>query len=248
MKKILSIGNSFSEDATTFLYDIAASGNMHCKVVNLFIGGCPLSLHAENIKDDNRSYLYQLNGQSMEDKWVSVKEILLEEEWDIVTMQQVSSLSGIYDSYFPYIYVVNDFVKEHCRSAKRILHETWSYEADSEHPGFVNYGYDQRAMYEAIVAANSKVATELGLEIIPTGHLIQKIREESALFDYKKTGRSLCADGFHLDRLYGRYAAAVLWYKQLFGGDIIKNDFVPQIEGAETDIALIFEIKRFAGI
>jgi len=247
--KILAIGNSFSEDATTFLYDIATSGGMSCKVVNLCIGGCPLSLHAENIRNDNHSYLYQLNGKSVEGKWVSIKETLLEEEWDIITMQQVSSLSGIYDSYFPHIYVVNDCVKEYCPTAKRMLHETWSYEVDTEHPGFANYGNNQRAMYEAIVSANRVISDGLGLEIIPTGHLIQKIREESVLFDYKKSGISLCCtDGFHLDRSHGRYTAAALWYKQLFGGDIMKNDFVPQIEEMETDVSLISEIKRFVAL
>ena len=130
-----------------------------------------------------------------------------------------------------------------------MLHETWGYEVDTEHPGFANYGNNQCAMYEAIVNANNKVAAELGLEIIPTGHLIQRIREESALFDYKKTGVSLCcADGFHLDRSHGRYAAAALWYKKLFGGDITKNNFVPQIEEMETDVALISEIKRFVAL
>ncbi len=42
---ILAIGNSFSQDATRYLYDIALSDNVNIKVVNLYIGGCSLELH-----------------------------------------------------------------------------------------------------------------------------------------------------------------------------------------------------------
>ena len=49
MKKILAIGNSFSEDATSYLEDIATCGGEDCKVVNLYIGGCSLERHYNNI-------------------------------------------------------------------------------------------------------------------------------------------------------------------------------------------------------
>lgn len=38
MIHILAIGNSFSEDATHFLHQIAEADNVSMKVVNLYIG------------------------------------------------------------------------------------------------------------------------------------------------------------------------------------------------------------------
>ena len=49
MIKVLAIGNSFSSDATRYLYQIARADKVDMKVVNLFIGGCPLSYHYSNI-------------------------------------------------------------------------------------------------------------------------------------------------------------------------------------------------------
>ena len=40
--KILVIGNSFGEDATHFLHDLALTRGINTKVVNLYIGGCSL--------------------------------------------------------------------------------------------------------------------------------------------------------------------------------------------------------------
>lgn len=45
--KILAIGNSFSQDATRYLQDIAASAGENLFVRNLYIGGCSLEMHAK---------------------------------------------------------------------------------------------------------------------------------------------------------------------------------------------------------
>ncbi len=136
--KILAIGNSFSEDATYYLKKIASSANVICTVVNLYIGGCSLQQHAENIKNNTHSYRYELNGVYT-DKTVSVIEVLKEEKWDIVTLQQVSGLSGIYESYGANLRLVLDCVKKYAPQAKIYFHETWAYEIDSTHSDFVRY-------------------------------------------------------------------------------------------------------------
>ena len=43
--KVLAIGNSFSEDATRYLHDIAKADGVALEVANLYIGGCPLDRH-----------------------------------------------------------------------------------------------------------------------------------------------------------------------------------------------------------
>ena len=46
MVKILAIGNSFSQDATRYMKEIAQSMGLEMLVVNLYIGGCSLEQHA----------------------------------------------------------------------------------------------------------------------------------------------------------------------------------------------------------
>ena len=61
---ILDIGNSFSQDATTYLHDIAEADGYDLTVVNLYIGGCSLQRHWENIENDSHIYDYELNGRN----------------------------------------------------------------------------------------------------------------------------------------------------------------------------------------
>ena len=48
---ILSIGNSFSQDAQRYLHRIAKADGCTLNTFNLYIGGCPLSLHYRNSSD-----------------------------------------------------------------------------------------------------------------------------------------------------------------------------------------------------
>ena len=62
--KILAIGNSFSQDATHYLHQIAAADQVDLDVVNLYIGGCSLERHWMNIQNEAEEYLYEENGES----------------------------------------------------------------------------------------------------------------------------------------------------------------------------------------
>ena len=61
---ILAIGNSFSTDAMRYLHEIAMADGEKITTVNLYIGGCPLDLHEENIKNDARAYSIEYNGET----------------------------------------------------------------------------------------------------------------------------------------------------------------------------------------
>ena len=60
--KILAIGNSFSQDATTYLHQIALAQGVEVEVTNLYIGGCPLEKHALNLETGEAAYEIQQNG------------------------------------------------------------------------------------------------------------------------------------------------------------------------------------------
>lgn len=232
MTKILAIGNSFSEDATHYLHQIAEAGGVATKVVNLYIGGCSLESHWLNAMENLSAYEYQLNGEST-GQTVSIREALTEERWDFITLQQVSGYSGILQSYSPFVQKLSAYVKSYVPATKQWIHQTWAYETDSAHPDFALYDVNQQGMYNALTAAYASVAKELGLSVIPCGEVIQTLRRRPP-FDYPHGGLSLCRDGFHLDPVYGRYAAAATWYKCLLKGNILTNAFVPSDPDGET--------------
>ena len=225
MMKILAIGNSFSQDAIRYLYDIAKEGGAEIKAVNLCIGGCSLEMHWNNITENSALYGYELNGEGSGHR-ASIKEALMEEAWDYVTMQQVSGNSGILESFYPYIRNISEYVTQYAPSAEQLLHQTWAYEVDSEHPDFIKYNSDQEKMYEAITEAYGSLAKEFSFRVIPSGRVIQEIRSYPE-FDYTNGGTSLCRDGFHMSLDYGRYAVAATWFEHILQGDITENDFIP---------------------
>ena len=109
--KILSIGNSFSQDAQKWLHKMAQKNGIDIQAANLFIGGCSLEMHYTNVKEDNAYYDLEVNGEKTGRK-ISITEALKMEKWDIVTLQQVSTLSGKYESYEPYLSFLAKTVKK----------------------------------------------------------------------------------------------------------------------------------------
>ena len=104
--KVLAIGNSFSEDAMAYLYGIADDYGVENIVLgNLYIGGAELSQHANNAENDAKNYTYRKNDSG---SWVStasqsILDGLLDEDWDIITIQQVSGKSGRSKFFDPYL-------------------------------------------------------------------------------------------------------------------------------------------------
>lgn len=243
--KILAIGNSFSEDAMYYLKDIAGADEVEVKVVNLYIGGCSLERHWENIRTGAKEYQYQLNGRP-QDRMVSVKEALDEEEWDYIVTQQASHDSGWQDTYEPFLHQIVRYLKEEKPQAEILLLETWAYEVDSTHECFERYHCDQMQMYERLRAAYRKAAEEHQLRLIPCGEVIQKLRSTKP-FDYQHGGISLCRDGYHMHYIYGRYALAATWYVFVFQKSIRENPYVPTTElmwGETADAEKIETIKK----
>lgn len=235
--KILAIGNSFSTDATTYLEPIAASVGVDLLVRNCFIGGCSLQTHWQNSMNNDAHYEYQKDGQMIQ--MISLRDALLKEQWDAVTLQQASHYSGMVQTYEPYLGQLIQFVRRLTPQARIVFHETWAYEIDSPHPNFCWYGFDQIHMHEEIKKTVFSMAEKYHLPVIPTGDIIQKIRR-IPLFDVKNGGLSLNRDGYHLSFDYGRYLAALVWFSFFTGKPASAVSFAP--EG--TDPFLIKTLKN----
>lgn len=222
--KILSIGNSFSQDAHGWLHKLAAQQGVDLDTVNLYIGGCSLETHWKNVVENNACYSLEPNGEAGV-REIGILQALEMDDWDVVTVQQVSHFSGMPETYEPYLSNLVDTVRKLRPNAKILFHQTWAYETDSWHDGFANYNNDQRQMYDRLVAASAEASKRIHAEQIPVGTVIQLLRENIAEFDYAKGGHSLCRDGFHLTLDYGRYAAAATWFVALTGRKIVATEF-----------------------
>ena len=228
---ILSIGNSFSEDAQRYIYGIARSAGEVLNTYNLYIGGCPLAIHFRNMMSEERRYEICVNGHHTY-FYTSIKDALLSCDWDVVTLQQASGFSGKYESYQPYISELCSYVKKLCPKAKIAIHQTWAYEEGSDL--LKNVGYKTREeMFENIKSSYSKAAADIGADIfIPSGELMGKLTE----MGIDKVHR----DTFHASLGLGRYAIGLLWYAVLTGKgveDITFNDFDEAVTSEQIEIA-----------
>ena len=231
---ILAIGNSFSEDATHYLHQIAANSGLKTKVVNLYIGGCSLETHCRNIQSQERAYRYELNGAHT-DRMASINEMLLEEEWDYIVTQQASHFSGEPDTYFPWLSQLIALCKETNPEAKIYLQKTWAYEIDSQHNAFPRYHNSQQEMYEKLTQCYDYAAKKEKVRLIPCADVIQAVRKTDP-FIYQKGGRSLCRDGFHMSFVYGRYLLAATWAVTILGVDLKENSYLPATIWAADEV------------
>ncbi len=222
--KILSIGNSFSHDAHRWLHKLSKINGVNIETVNLYIGGCSLETHWTNLVENNAYYDMELNGNDGERK-ISIAEALEMDKWDIITLQQVSQHSGLWETYEPYLSNLAKVVREKQPNAKLYFHQTWAYEIDSQHTGFAYYDKNQQQMYDCITSATEIAAKSINAEVISVGKVIQSIRENIPEFDYKNGGLSLCRDGFHLSLDYGRYSAAATWFHAITGLKVKVSEF-----------------------
>ena len=232
--KILCIGNSFSTDATRYLYGIARADGVKLKVVNLYIGGCSLYRHYRNMLSGEKAYLMELDGMSS-GFYVSLKDALLSDEWDIVTLQQASHASPHWETYEPYIVRLADYVREHAPAAKLYIHQTWAYEAGC--PRLMNMAKLETAeeMLERLTKNYRSAAKLIEADgIIPAGEMLAAL--------HAKGFAPIHRDTFHLGRGIPRYAVGLLWYRMLTGHSVLENTFCDLDEAAEAkDIALAKE-------
>jgi len=92
--KILAIGNSYSQDGTRYIHEIAAADGVDILTKNLVIGGCSLERHHNNILSGENAYYLEINGKMVAERAISkffeTNEYLrdyLRISYDIRTMQ-----------------------------------------------------------------------------------------------------------------------------------------------------------------
>ena len=208
---VLSIGNSFSEDAQRYLHYVAKSAGVGLNCFNLYIGGCSLSRHFRNMMSGERAYTLHMNGESTMLS-VSLDDLLLNRDWDVITLQQASPDSPFYDRYQPYLDRLAAYVRERVPKARIVIHQTWAYEDGSNR--ITSLGFSSRAeMFAAVKDSYAKAAEAISADaVIPSGELLEELLRCGVT--------NLHRDGFHLSYGIGRYAVGMLWYHVLTGRSV----------------------------
>lgn len=240
--KILSIGNSFSQDSHKWLSQIAKSCGESIYAVNLYIPSCSLERHWNNFVSQAEDYDLEINGVRI--RKISVNEALQLEKWDVITLQQASPQCGDYSTYQPYLADLYAQVTKACPDAKIYIHQTWSYEIDCSLEAYDNYGRSQRIMDERSIEAYAQASRDIGVPLIPCGDVVRYLRKNLPEFDHANGGMSINRDGFHLSYDYGRYAAGVTWYAFLTGKDPREVSFVPVVEEQAAKTELLKKIGQ----
>ena len=228
--KILSIGNSFSCDAQRYLHKISLGASTPIKSVNLYIGGCSLRTHYLNILENAKKYEFQFNGEGT-GLPVTVKDALMSDSWDYVTIQQASHYSTKFETYAPYLATICECIKKYAPQAKIIIHQTWQYDTDTVIAR--KTAESPEAMFLALKEAYDLAAKEINADgIIPSGEAISRVIKNGITAPHR--------DGFHLSLGEGRLLVALLWYCY-FTGENPYDIPIPELdqEVSEENIAII---------
>jgi hypothetical protein len=224
--KILCIGNSFSEDTTAHLAEIALLlGISKIKVANLYVGGCSINQHCFHAEQDMPAYRYDLN---MGNGWQQtpnfrISDAIKSDDWDWISIQHGTGDGSRYTeikSYEKLSWLIAYIKGLAHRKTKIAFNMTWVGEPDFQHEEIRHYGGDQLLIYNKIAELTKEhILTMPGIDVVsPTGTAIQNARTGGIGL--------LTRDGYHLSLDTGRYIAAMTFLKALTDTDVSDATFI----------------------
>lgn len=228
--RILMIGNSFTEDATEYIGGLIKNSPIDsrtCCVYVLTQGGAELKTWCLKYEDDTVSVSIRRKGGNllMPVTKGSVRDIL-HQQWDIVSIQQVSMHSNNINTFTPWLQNLIGYIQTDCtnEAVKICWHETWSYDVGKQ-----SSGPKGEAGWYSIVSTVEEVQRITGIElIIPSGTAIQNARNTML-----NTPHSLTRDGQHIAYGVGQYILACTVFEALFypvyGVSVFGNNYRPSI-------------------
>jgi Domain of unknown function (DUF4886) len=168
--RLLTVGNSFSQNATHYLNDIAKSAGDVLIHHQAAIPGGTLEQHCDKFDRHERD---PNDPRGLYSTRTSLKQELTAEPWDVVTIQQASVKSHDVSTYRPFARQLADVIHRAAPNARLMVHQTWAYRRDD--PRFSAKSpasgepRDQEAMYRGLSDAYRTIADELDAAIIPVG-------------------------------------------------------------------------------
>ncbi|CAN5157695.1 DUF4886 domain-containing protein [soil metagenome] len=264
---LFMIGNSFSQNASKYLPQLSKEGGHELIIGRAELGGSSLQRHWDHAEAAERNP-DDPNGKPYGGK--SLKMLLSEGVWDVVTIQQASILSGDVATYRPYARKLYEYIKKLQPNATVVFHQTWAYRTDSKDFSQVatkDSAKSAQEMWEKSRAAYHTIADELGIPIIPNGDAFWRINS-TAKWAYRKDDTfnfsqsqapnlpnqthslhmgyrwdkgKLAFDSHHANAA-GCYLGALVWYGFLFDESPVKLTFYPE----EVDANFAKQLQKTA--
>jgi len=216
--KVLCFGNSFTEDSMGYVPFILKNltPDLELTLAIAYIGGCPLIQHCVNITKQcmtlgSTTYYempYTLHiSMPGEEKWFSesnlyAEEILLKQDWDVITFQQNgSNVDSDWDTFYvPYIYSIH-------KSIFNVVSKPVKLGWLSVHSSYRKSFAGLLEKWEGSMVNTQKIEELTGNQVLfPYGTAIQNLRT-TPLVDLGDGG-FLMADTAHLHEGIGCLSAA----------------------------------------
>ena len=238
--KILAIGNSYSEDCLRYVVPLLMQLGVpqnNIKIVSSWIPEGTLAVYAAYINSNTVPNPHRLlffengwadwNVSSDQQSNLTLQQILIEDEWDIITLQQPDPNPYLWGATeLANFNTVVDYVHTHARKSSNFKfgwHMTWSYDQSFFdlywEEGLKWFFYpdedklsDPQKMYEVICdVVQNKMPQDVFDFVVPTATAIQNARN--------LLGNILNQYDAHLSGL-GCYLASATWVKTITGLDI----------------------------
>lgn len=220
---ILSISDGSDRSTHAYLPYMAKAAGKEMMLCSLRTDGCSLEQHWDNWRREKPCYEYDIclpgETEMRTADEVALHEAVEDEEWDVITLRQSRELSGVEESYLPYLAELAEYCRMMQPKAKIMLIQPWTYDEGCGDRAFARlYGADQGEMYRALTESCAKAAIESDIDIIvPIGKAFQIARQTPA-------GSRLTCDGYDGNEL-GCYLAGACLYEAAFGESIAENGF-----------------------
>ena len=228
--RILAIGNSFTDDAMQYMDDLVEASGIDTERI------CVYSLTEGSSDFDtwvNKDYAFtdfQLKKEAgkaeMKDK--GPLQLLLGQNWDVIVIQQSSTLSYDWKSFASLKTLEEKLLSDCTNSAVCLAFQlVWSHDK-----------MEMPYVLEGNIACCKKMMTRYGIDlIIPTGIAIQNARNTSL-----NDNMYLTRDYWHLNKGIARYIATATWFetivKPVFHVSITDIACMPTGDYTSDDIAL----------
>ncbi len=213
--KILAIGHSYSLNSMWQLYDLCkAAGVKEIDIAIMYIAGCSLDAHWENVQKNAASYeLYRNNSGSWEiTKDYSIETIISEGGWDVVTLQNSPGGAAQSNAFSNLDNMIN-YVNGKCPDAKVLWHMTWGFQTGSKWLDSGAYPGGEMEMYNNIISNIKQIIETNGKihSIVPSGTAVMNARTSRLKTIVHQE------DGSHLSEDVGYYVGAFTWFGHLTG-------------------------------
>ncbi len=279
--KLLTVGNSFADNSVEYLPGFVQAGGHTLRVYRANLGAHSMQMHvgylrafeADPVNPKGRPYQGVADTKTGAKPKLSLRQALELDDWDYVTIQQLSALSFQPNSYEPWAGELIAYIRQHEPKAKILGLQTWAYREDS---WLFEKNTTQERMHLGIKKIYAQLADTYGLGILPVGDAFQLARTTPRwTFTYPdpkfdratakppalpaqpgslnvgwkwekdaKTGeQKLTNDAAHCNAA-GQYLAAAVLYEALFSG-VERNTYCPPKLTPE-DAASLRKIAREA--